>query len=197
MFLFEVPSDTLIRDFLASQRDLAFTYSAVGSSQKGKPPAGFNVDHTRARLGAGREAFEAGREALCHWKQFDLGWVKAGPSQTPIEVGQVIAVWATILGVAVINACQIVYVIYDDGPMTRYGFAYGTLPGHIESGEERFMVEWDRASNDVHYDILAFSRPRHWTARLGYPFARLQQRRFARDSAVAMQEAVAAVTGRR
>lgn len=196
MFAFQVPTDAVVRDFLAGQRELAFTYPDVGAS-KGTPPAGFNVDHTRARLGAGREAFEAGREALRRWKQFDLGWVTAGPAETPIEVGQVIAVWATILGVSVINACRIVYIVYEDGPMTRFGFAYGTLPGHIEEGEERFLVEWDRASNDVYYDILAFSRPRHWTARLGSPFARVQQRRFARDSAAAMQAAVKAVTGRR
>ncbi len=196
MFSFQEPSDELIRDFIASQRDLAFTYPDVGASKR-KPPARFNVDHTRVRLGSGRAAFEAGRESLRRWKQFDLRWVTAGPPETPIETGQVIAVWATILGVSVINACRIIYVDYDDGPITRFGFAYGTLPGHIESGEERFLVEWDRASNEVYYDILAFSRPRHWSARLGSPFARLQQRRFARDSAAAMQAAVAAVTGGR
>jgi uncharacterized protein (UPF0548 family) len=93
--------------------------------------------------------------------------------------------------VSVINACRIIYIVNDDGPITRFGFAYGTLPGHIESGEERFVIEWNRDSDEVHYDILAFSRPRHWTARLGYPFARVQQRRFARGSAAAMQAAVA------
>jgi uncharacterized protein (UPF0548 family) len=196
MFSLEKPSEAFIRDFVASQRRLAFTYDDVGAT-KGNPPARFNVDHTRVRLGVGRETFEAGREALRRWKQFDLGWVTAGPVETPIEVGQPIAVLATILGVTVINACRIVYVVCDEGPLTRFGFAYGTLPEHIESGEERFLVEWDRASNEVFYDILAFSRPRHWTARLGSPFARLQQRRFARDSAAAMQAAVATVTGRR
>jgi uncharacterized protein (UPF0548 family) len=196
MFLFEIPSERVIRDFLAAQRELAFTYPDVGST-KDKPPQGFSVDHTRVRLGSGRQAFDAASQALRHWKQFDLGWVTAGPVDIPLEPGQTVAVWATILGVSVINACRIVYVVSEEGPLTRFGFAYGTLPGHIESGEERFLVEWDRASNDVYYDILAFSRPRHWTARFGYPFARLQQRRFARDSAAAMQEAVAAATGRR
>jgi uncharacterized protein (UPF0548 family) len=72
-------------------------------------------------------------------------------------------------------------------------FAYGTLPGHAESGEERFLVEWDRTTDAVHYDILAFSRPRHPLARLGYPLTRRVQRRFARDSATAMRRAVAGV----
>jgi hypothetical protein len=42
----------------------------------------------------------------------------------------------------------------------------------------------------VLYDIVAFSRPRHFLARLGYPYTRIVQRRFARDSAAAMLRAV-------
>jgi uncharacterized protein (UPF0548 family) len=97
---------------------------------------------------------------------------------------------ARICGVWWLNACRIVYVIDETGPVQRFGFAYGTLPDHAETGEERFMIEWDRADDSVWYDILAFSRPRHWLARLGYPFSRLVQRRFARRSAEAMQRAI-------
>ena len=39
---------------------------------------------------------------------------------------------------------------------SRFGFAYGTLPGHGGSGEERFLIERDR-DDGVWYDILAFS----------------------------------------
>jgi uncharacterized protein (UPF0548 family) len=76
------------------------------------------------------------------------------------------------------------------GAGQRFGFAYGTLPGHAESGEERFTVEWHEADGAVWYDILAFSRPRRLLARLGYPLARRLQKRFARDSAAAMRRAV-------
>ena len=89
-----------------------------------------------------------------------------------------------------LNACRIVYVVDEEGPVTRFGFAYGTLPQHAESGEERFTVEWREADGAVWYDILAFSRPRQLLARAGYPFARRLQKRFARDSAAAMQRAV-------
>jgi uncharacterized protein (UPF0548 family) len=57
-------------------------------------------------------------------------------------------------------------------PVKRHGFAYGTLPGHAESGEEWFLVEWDRTDGGVCYDILAFSRPQQILARLGYPWVR-------------------------
>ena len=81
----------------------------------------------------------------------------------------------------------------EQGPVQRYGFAYGTLPEHAESGEERFTVEWHEADDAVWYDILAFSRPQQLLAQLGYPFTRRLQKRFARDSAAAMRRAVKSV----
>jgi len=71
----------------------------------------------------------------------------------------------------------------------RFGFAYGTLADHMESGEERFTVEWRRDDDSVWYDLLAFSRPRHPLARLGLRLSRALQRRFARDSLRAMARA--------
>jgi uncharacterized protein (UPF0548 family) len=94
------------------------------------------------------------------------------------------------LGVWWLNACRIVYVVNEAGPVTRFGFAYGTLPGHVESGEERFLIEWNRADDSVWYDILAFSRPNVLLARVGYPFVRHKQARFRRDSTASMLRAV-------
>lgn len=65
------------------------------------------------------------------------------------------------IGLWWLNACRIVYVVDESGPISRFGLAYGTLPGHVERGEERFMIEWNRGDNSVWYDILAFSRPNH------------------------------------
>ncbi len=42
--------------------------------------------------------------------------------------------------------CRVVYVV--DEP-DRRGFAYGTLPGHAESGEELFLVRYDPATEEV------------------------------------------------
>jgi uncharacterized protein (UPF0548 family) len=72
----------------------------------------------------------------------------------------------------------------------HFGFAYGTLPGHVERGEERFLVEWDQGDDAVWYDILAFSRPNHLLTRLGYPVVRRLQKRFGRDSAATVLKAV-------
>ena len=71
-------------------------------------------------------------------------------------------------------------------PLTSADAHHMTLPGHIESGEELFLVS--RTSDGaVWYEIRAFSRPRHWLARLGYPLVRWLQARFRRDSARQMQ----------
>ena len=99
------------------------------------------------------------KAALGLWEHFRLGWVEVSPPETPIQTGEVVAVIARQLGLWWINACRIIYVMDEEEPIQRYGFAYGTLPDHAEMGEERFLVEWDRASAEVWYDILAFSPP--------------------------------------
>jgi len=116
----------------------------------------------------------------------DLGWVDVFPSDAPIVAGTNVAVIARIFGVWFLNCCRIVYTVDDDGPVRSVGFAYGTLPEHAESGEERFTVEWHRRDDSVWYDLLAFSRPNQFLARIGYPVARTVQKRFATDSKKAM-----------
>ena len=185
------PSADDLARFLAGQRELPFTYGAVGATA-GTPPAGYVVDRTRIKLGEGEAVFRSAPAALRRWGQFDLGWVAAWSPDTPIQSGEVVAVMGRAVGVWWLNACRVVYVVDETGPAWKFGFAYGTLPGHVEKGEERFLVEWDRNDGGVWYDILAFSRPNHVLTRLGYPVVRRLQRRFGRDSAAAMVRAVSA-----
>jgi uncharacterized protein (UPF0548 family) len=62
---------------------------------------------------------------------------------------------------------------------SRYGFAYGTLPGHPERGEEAFHVV-RTGDGEVSFEVVAFSRPADRLARLGSPIARLIQTRVTR-----------------
>ncbi len=57
---------------------------------------------------------------------------------------------------------------------SRAGFAYGTLPGHPERGEEAFVV---RLLDDgsVRFDVVAFSRPGSTLTRLAGPIGRAVQ----------------------
>jgi len=195
MLFLRRPTAEAIRAFLAAQAKLDLTYSAVGATAT-TPPAGYALDHTRIQIGTGEKVFAAAKEALERWQQFRLSWLEASPEDTPIREGQVVAILARSIGLWWLNACRIVVVVDQEGPVKRFGFAYGTLPDHAGSGEERFLVEWDREDDSVWYDILAFSRPRHFLARLGYPWVRRVQKRFGRDSATAMCRAMRGMANR-
>ncbi|MEV6495312.1 DUF1990 domain-containing protein, partial [Actinoplanes sp. NPDC051633] len=67
--------------------------------------------------------------------------------------------------------CRVVYVV--DEP-DRRGFAYGTLPGHPEIGEEAFTVRLT-AGGEVRANIRAFSRPGTLLTRAAGPLGRLAQ----------------------
>lgn len=186
MFLVRKPS--ALGQFLATQQTLDFTYTGIGATAT-TPPAGYVVDRTRIQLGKGGRTFHAAKQALEQWLHFRLGWVEAWPPPK-IQPGRVVAVLAHVFGFWCLNACRIVYVVDDQGPVPQFGFAYGTLPEHAESGEEQFCVSWDTNNDLVWYDILAFSRPQQFLVRLGYPIVRRLQKRFAKDSAAAMVKAV-------
>lgn len=187
MFSLRKPTRDDARKFCASQASAPFTYAAVGATAD-VPPPGFDVDRLRVPIGAGPEAFERAKQALLAWRQFDLGWVEAVLADAPLIAGQVVAVAGRACGAWTLNAARIVYVV--DEPQ-RFGFAYGTLPRHVECGEERFLVEYD-AEGRVWYEVAAFSRPRHLAARLAYPFLRRWQARFRRESAEVLRRVVAA-----
>ena len=189
MFLLHKPSEEMVSQFIRSQRELAFTYSQTRATQEADAPSGYYVDHNRAKLGTGNEIYEKAVAALRNWEQFELGWVSIVPSDTALRVGAVVAVRAQTFGAWSLNSCRIVYVIDEEQPVKRFGFAYGTLPDHVECGEERFIIE-QQADSSVFYDIFAFSRPRQMLVRMGVPIARRLQRRFVRDSIAAMTRAV-------
>jgi uncharacterized protein (UPF0548 family) len=189
MFLSSQPSTETVQSFLNQQRNQNYSFPEVGSSRS-HAPAGYNVDHNRQQLGSGRDAFLKAVEAIRSWKMFDLGWCQLCWPDTPIEAGRTVGVVIKHYGFWSLNACRIVYVIEEDGPVHRFGFAYGTLPEHGEIGEERFSVEWDQGNDQVWYDLYAFSRLKHVLARIACPLSRNLQRRFARESKMAMLRAV-------
>ncbi len=189
MFLLHEPSDTAIGAFLRRQQEQTFSYREVRASRE-QAPHDYTVDHNRVLLGRGEESFAKAAAAIRTWRMFNLGWCRVHPPNAPIEAGITVAISINHYSFWSLNACRIVYVMEDRGAVLRYGFAYGTLPEHGEAGEERFSVEWDQENGSVTYDLYAFSRPQHLMARLGYPLSRRLQKRFARESKMAMLKAV-------
>ena len=187
MLLIRRPDEAEIWRFLDAQKSSQPTYDGVGET-RGTPPKGYAVDRNRVQLGQGRVTFERAANALRGWRMFELGWVELCWPKTPIEVGSTVAILVRQLGLWSLHASRIVYVIDDRVPIRRFGFACGTLPDHAERGEERFTVEL-RPDGWVWYDLYSFSRPNHWYAKVGRPFGRALQKRFARDSMAAMLRA--------
>lgn len=175
----------MIAAFLRDAERQTLTYECVGASLTA-PPDSWTIDHNRVAIGKDIEDFERAKQAVRKWKMFDLGWVEVHSASTPIEIGRDVAVLVSHLGFYSLNAARIVYVIDE---ADRFGFAYGTLTDHGECGEERFTVEYYPDTGEVWYDILAFSRPAHPLAKLGYPISRYFQKCFARDSKAAMLRA--------
>jgi uncharacterized protein (UPF0548 family) len=163
MFYLSKPNRISIDAFISAQQNQKFSYPEVGGSREGAPN-GYTVDRNRIQLGRGARAFERAKNAVRQWKMFDMPWISLCWRQTPIETGATVAVLVSHLGFWSMNPCRIVYVVDEQAPLRRFGFAYGTLPAHSEIGEERFTVEMNPDNQTVWYDILAFSRQANWPA---------------------------------
>lgn len=185
MWTLSRPSAARVEAHRDAQRALPYSYPGVGATRDDGPaPPGYDHDRNHEVLGRGEAVFAAAREGIRRWQMFPSSLAAIEPAGVPIAEGEVAAVVIHVFGVWFLNAARIIYVI--DEPR-RFGFAYGTLPGHAERGEERFLVEW-RPDDTVVYTIVAFSQPRYWLARLAKPIARSLQRRFVRLSKARMRE---------
>jgi uncharacterized protein (UPF0548 family) len=148
------------------------TYSDVGATLVGGHPAGFNHDRYETDLGNGFETFQRAVEGLKAWEAHHLPGVRVFPEGQDIHAGATVAVTLGTPLLALVAPCRIVNVIEEE---TRWGFAYGTLPGHPEQGEEAFIVS--RSSDEtVRFEIVAFSRPAELLVRLSGPVGRSVQR---------------------
>ncbi|MDT4924718.1 MAG: hypothetical protein QOG01_2431 [Pseudonocardiales bacterium] len=147
-----------------------FTYSGVGQTRTGPPP-GFQSFTRSASLPVGVDLDTAAR-AVFGWQVQSRAGLRVAASALTVEPDAVVMMRLGVGRLALRIPCGVVYVI--DEP-DRQGFAYGTLPGHPESGEEAFVVH--REPNDrVRFVITAFSRPVTRMAKLGGPISKWSQR---------------------
>jgi uncharacterized protein (UPF0548 family) len=151
---------------------LSFTYPELGATA-GPPPEGYRHFHASAVIGHGRARFEEAAEAVMRWGMLRGAGVHVEATTEVAAVGSEV-----IVGLGPLKApCRVVYVV--DEP-NRRGFAYGTLPGHAETGEELFAVRYDPIGEVVHAEVSAFSRHGTWWSRLAGPVTTLAQRLIAR-----------------
>lgn len=155
---------------LQAARTAALSYDQVGATA-GQLPAGYRHVRRVSDVGSGHQAFEEASGLLQSWEMHRRAGLRV-EATSAVAVRNASVVLGLGRGRLRIHApCRVVLVL--DEPRRR-GFAYGTLQGHPESGEELFEVTLDDDGR-VRFAITAFSRPATWWSRLGGPAARRVQ----------------------
>jgi uncharacterized protein (UPF0548 family) len=144
------------------------TYTDLGSTLVGRRPEGFHHDSYELELGSGADVFARAVTGLKNWEAHRIAGVRVFSDTEEIQTGATVVVTIGTPLLALAAPCRIVSVI--DG-QNRWGFAYGTLPGHPEQGEEAFVVSIE-ADETVRFAITAFSRPGDLLVRLSGPVGR-------------------------
>lgn len=161
----------------------ALTYDDVGAT-RGALPTGFAHGRHVIDLGARPGAFELACEGLRRWEAHRFAGATVVPERPPLVEGQTQLVVLGLGGMTMVAPTRTVYV--TDEPH-RFGFAYGTLAGHPESGEESFHIVRgsgrgaadgaQEAQEAVRFEIVVFWRPVAALARLGSPVSKRVQAR--------------------
>lgn len=155
------------------------TYREAGATRDPgeRPPPGFHGLRVRTRLGHGDAVRQAAGQALTEWRMHRAAGVAVETDAPRAEPGADVTL---VLGRGPLRLrapCRVVWALREPG--RRTGFAYGTLPGHPECGEEAFVVE-QFPDGSVWLTVTAFSRSARWYTRAAGPLGRAAQRAMAR-----------------
>lgn len=146
-----------------------FSYTAVGASLTGVVP---DRCHRLYRTGVLDVPFAVAREALFAWRIQLRSGVRVRAS-APVVTTDAVAQVTIGLGPFRLRAPVRVVAVIDEPRVAA--FAYGTLPGHPESGEECFRVSDDDGC--VRFTLDGFSCPGSLLTRIGAPVASAVQSR--------------------
>ncbi|MFD8981019.1 DUF1990 family protein [Streptomyces sp. NPDC059564] len=155
-------------------------YPDRGATAHRPLPAGYHHLHHRTRIGEGRAAFEAAGTAvttfLAHRTSGMRVRTSAADPAAAVRPGLRVEVGIGLGPLRISAPCEVIWTAYEP---TRTGFAYGTLAGHPECGEESFVVDID-GDGAVWFTVTAFSRPNSWYTRLAGPVVPVLQHAYAR-----------------
>lgn len=185
------PSDSgaMIR-LVEEMRHTKPTYDDLGATLVGKRPEGFHHHRYDVTLGTGVDVFDRAVAGLKNWEAHRIAGVRVFPDGQEISKGATVIVTVGTPLMALAAPCRIVGVI--DG-QNRWGFAYGTLPGHPEQGEEAFVVSI-APDETVRFEVEAFSRPGDILVRLAGPVGRGFQQGGTRNYLSALKRFVTSKT---
>lgn len=151
------------------------TYSDVGATLRDgvSLPSGYHHVERRVRVGEGAEVFRRVADGVLGWEVSRGAGLDVRADAVRAAVGVEVTSTLRLGPVRFAAPCRVVGVLDE---ADRAGFAYGTLRGHPESGEEAFVVECG-PDDVVWFTIRAFSRPGTWWSYLGGPVTRAIQHR--------------------
>jgi uncharacterized protein (UPF0548 family) len=174
---------TLTTEREAALRAAPFSYDPVGQTS-GRHPVGYRSLSRSARLPPGTD-FHVASDDLLRWQLQRRAGVRVAASAQLVEPGVVADL---LLGPGRISVRAPVRVVYVVDEPTRRGFAYGTLPGHPESGEEAFLLT-ATADGGCELTVSAFSRDAsrlaRWAGPVGHGVQQLITNRYLRSFAAA------------
>jgi len=158
MLRFQEPTLEGLDHLLTVAEDHDFSYSDLGSTRAGFVPPGYS--HDRCSIVLGPDAcFDTARDGLKHWQAHKAAGMRVFPD-TPLLSGATHIIVVRVGPFFVLAPIRIVTVTNQPD---RYGFAYGTLPGHPQVGEQRFTVQ--KSGGEVEFNIVAFYRPAEFVAK--------------------------------
>lgn len=156
---------------VAALRSDELTYPSPGATRTGTSPPGYRQFARERLLGHGLERFDRAAQTVMSWEMHRRAGLTVRASSDHVAEGAVAVVRIGTRHVGLDAPVRVVYVVDEPG---RRGFAYGTLAGHPERGEEAFVIEL-RLDESVVCAITAFSQPATRLARLGGPVSRAAQ----------------------
>ena len=176
------PSDDELIAIWEEQASLPITYKNAGMT-RGGPHRGYRSHRESVSLGTG--TFDKALECLRNWGAQRGAGFGVYPER-PVAQGMAVLVYGRLGRLYTSVCCRVIYVVHDED---RYGFAYGTLPHHVERGEESFMISKDKEGN-VTFTVESCSRPAKAISWLGYPVSRAIQARITRRYLESLRTAV-------
>jgi uncharacterized protein (UPF0548 family) len=151
-----------------------FSYAEIGATRAEVLPRGYHHLRYRTRIGDASVLAAAAEAVLTFAPQRAIGVRITADGARAVE-GLAVTSGLGVGSLRIAAPCEVVWV--EDGPR-RAGFAYGTLAGHPESGEEAFLVEV--ADESVWFSVIAFSRPARWYTKAAGPVVVGFQHTYAR-----------------
>jgi uncharacterized protein (UPF0548 family) len=163
---------TCLADNIAARlRAAPLTYREVGQTA-GVLPSGYRHERRSATIGSGPDVFAQAASKLLSWQVHLQAGLRVSVSSAAAEHGTVLTLGLKTGPIQMVAPCRIVYIVDD---VARQGFAYGTLPGHPECGEEAFIVDHHH-DGTVSFAITAFSKPATRLAKVAGPIGVVIQR---------------------